>query len=76
MFQIKKARSRWYPTKILPETYDQQFFANTPPLGDPLLQRLIQAARDIEPYVIADKTEFMYFKQKGAISTFSDKPLK
>ena len=37
---------------------------------------LEQAARGIGFYMNADKTEFMCFKQDGAISTLSAKPLK
>ena len=37
---------------------------------------LEQAARNIGLYVNSDKTECVYPKQNGAISTFNGKPLK
>ena len=41
-----------------------------------LMHSLKQAARDIDPYVNTDKTEFMHFNQDGAISSLNGKLLK
>ena len=47
--------------------------SNTPAQAESLLYSLEQAARGIDLYVITNKSEYMSFKQKGAISW--DKPL-
>ena len=50
--------------------------ANTPAHAESQLHSLEQAAGGIGLYVDAKKIEFMSFKQKGTISTFSGKSLK
>ena len=55
---------------------DLAFLANTLAQAEPLLHSLEQALGGIDLYVNANKTAYMYFKQKGAISTLSGKPLK
>ena len=76
--QTKKARSRQYPIEtIIDEDYaDQVFLANTPTQAESLLHSLEQAARGIGLNMNSDKTEFMYFKQNGAISISNGKPLE
>ena len=50
--------------------------ANTPAHAESLLQSLEQAAGGISLHVNADKTENMYFNQKGEISTLNRSSLK
>ena len=56
--------------------YRLVLLANTPAHAKYLLHSLEQAARFISLYMNSDKVEFMSFKQDGAISTFSEKPVK
>ena len=49
---------------------------NTPALAEAFLHSLEQPARGIDLYVNANKTEYIRFKQKGAVSTFCGQPLK
>ena len=49
---------------------------NTPSKAESLLHSQEQEASGIGPYVNANKTEYMYFQQKGVISTLSGEPLK
>ena len=49
---------------------------NTPVQAECLLHSLEQAARGIDLYMNLDKTEFMCFKQAGAISALNGRPLK
>ena len=51
---------------------DLLLLINTPAQAKSMLYCLEQAAGGISLYVNADKTEFIYFKQQGAISTLSD----
>ena len=63
-FTVKKARSRWYTTETISDTFyadDLALFANTPTQAESLLHSLTQAAGDIGLTVNADKTEHMYF---------------
>ena len=55
---------------------DLVLLANTPAQAESLLYNLEQAAGGIGLYVNANKTEHMYFKWEGAISTLSGRPLK
>ena len=55
---------------------DLALLRNTPVQAGFLLHSLEQAARSIGLYVNANKTKFMYFRQKEAISIQSSKPLK
>ena len=51
-------------------------FANTPAQAEFLQHRKEQIVRSIGLFVNVNKTEFMCFKQEGAISSSSGKPLK
>ena len=55
---------------------DLVLLTNTPAQAESLLYSLEQAARRINCYVNSDKTESMYFKQNGTVSTLDNKPLK
>ena len=55
---------------------DLVLFTNTPAQTEYLRHSLEQAAGGVGLHVNANKTEFMCFKQEGAISTLSGKPLK
>ena len=52
------------------------FLANTPTQAESLLHNLEQAAGDVGLYVNANKIEYIYFNQEGAISALNDSPLK
>ena len=76
---LKTSRSRQYPT----ETFIDADYAdclllltNTPEQVKCLLHRLKQAVEGFGLYMSSDKTEFMCFKQGGAIPTLNAKPLK
>ena len=70
----KKAKSRRYPTNI-DYADDLALLANTPAQAELRLQCLQQTAGVIDIHVNANKTEFMRFKRKRAISTPSDRSL-
>ena len=55
---------------------DLALLANTYAQAESLLLRLEQAARGNSRYAKANKTEYMYFKREGAMSTLNDWPLK
>ena len=55
---------------------DLVLLANTSVESESLLHDLEQTERGIGLLVNSDKTEFMYFNQNGAISSFNGKPLK
>ena len=57
---------------------DLTLLTNTPAQEESLLQSLEKTAGGICLYVSvnANKTVYMYFKQKGAIATLNAKPLK
>ena len=57
-------------------TNELALIANTFTQAESLLHSLDQAARGIVLYTNINKTEFVYFKQNGAISTLSGWPLK
>ena len=52
-------------------TDDLALLANAPAQAKSQMCSLKQAARDIDVYINANKTEIMYFKQEGAIPTLS-----
>ena len=64
---LKKTKSWRYPAKTMTKTD----YADDPPL-----LANTSTARSLSLYVKADKTDFMCFKQDGAISTINDKPMK
>ena len=55
---------------------DLVLLTNTPTQVDSLLHCLEQVAGGISLYMLTNKTEFMSFKQEGAISTLSGKPME
>ena len=55
---------------------DQILLTNTSAHAEYLQQSLEQAAKGFGLYINSDKTDFMCFKQNGAISVLNDKPLK
>ena len=55
---------------------DRVFIANTPAQAESLQHSLERAARVIGLYVNSNKSEFVCFKEKEAISTLCGKPLK
>ena len=78
-FELIKKRSRRYPAKPIADTdYADAIalLANTPRQAETLLHSLERAAAGIGLHVNAHKTEFMYFNQKGDISTLHGTSLK
>ena len=72
---IKKTKSKRYPTDT-DYADDLTLIENLHAQAESLLHSLEHAASGIGLYMNADKTEFMYFKQEGAISTLRRKLLK
>ena len=64
-FILKKARSRWYPAETIIDTDYKSW-----------LHRLELAAGGTGFHIKANKTEYICFKQEGAISTLSGEHLK
>ena len=78
-FKLAKERSWRYPTQtILDADYadDIALIANTHAQAESLLHSLKRAAGGIGLHVNADKIEYMYFNQRGDISTLKNGPLK
>ena len=78
-FQLTKERSRRYPAQTITDTDyadDIALLANTPAQAESLLHSLERAATGIGLHVIADKTEYRCFNQRGDISTLKGGPLK
>ena len=78
-FKLTKERSRRYPTQTITDadyTDDIVLLANTPAQAKSLLHSLERAAGGIGLHVNEDKTEYMYFNQRGDISTLKSGPLK
>ena len=77
-FALKKVRNRPYPaeTMIYTDYADLAILANTLAQVGSLLHSLKQAAGGISLYVNRNKTKFMCFKPKRAITTQSGNPLK
>ena len=69
-------KSGQYLARNTDYTDDQALLANTPTQAESLLHSLEKAPGGIGLNTNPDKTEYMSFKQKRAISTQSDKPLK
>ena len=55
---------------------DLAFLANIPALAESVQHSLEQAAGSINLNKNVNKTEFIYFKPEGAISSLNGKPLK
>ena len=78
-FMLIKERSRRYPAHTITDadyTDDIALLANTPAQVKTLLRSLERAAAGIGFHINADKTEYMYFNQKGDISTLNGSSLK
>ena len=78
-FTLKKAKSRWYPAETITDADyidDLTLLANTSAQDKSLLHRQEQAAGGIGLNMNANKIEFMCFKQEGAVSPLSGRPLK
>ena len=78
-FTFKKARNKRYPAETMTNAHytdDLVLLANTPTEAESLLRSIKQAEGGIGLSVTANKTEYIFFKQKGAISTLRGKPLK
>ena len=72
------ARSGQYHVKLSDADYadDLELLANTPAQAESQLHIQVPAVEGIYRYMNGNKRKFMCFKQKGAISTLSGKPLK
>ena len=80
-FTLEKARNRRYPAQTITDAdcaNDVGLLANTPTQAESLLHSPEKAAGSIEPYVNADKTEYMCFNQnpRGDISPRNGGSLK
>ena len=78
-FKLEKERSRRYPTQTITDAdyaNDIALLANSPAQAEFMIHSLEQAAGGIGLHVNADKTEYMYFNQRGDISTLKSGPLK
>ena len=78
-FELKKKRSRRYPTKTITDANyadDIALLANTPDQAETLLHSLEWTAAGIGLHVNAHKTEYMYYNQTGDISTLDGISLK
>ena len=78
-FKLTKERSRRYPAKTITDTdyaNDIELLANAPAQAKTLLHSLERAAAGIGLHVNAHKTEYMYFNQRGDISTLNGSSLK
>ena len=76
---LTKKRSRRYPAKIITDADyadDIALLANTPNQAKTLLHSLERAAAYIGLHVNAHEAEFMWFNQKGDISTLDGTSLK
>ena len=71
-FKLAKEKSRRYPAQTITDmdyTDDIALIANTPIQAESLLHNLERAAGGIGLHVNTDKTEYMFFNQRGGIST-------
>ena len=78
-FELTKKRSRRYPTKTITDADnadDMAILANTPNQAETLLHSLKRAAAGIGLHVKAHKIEYMFYNQKGDISTLDGTSLK
>ena len=78
-FKLTKKRSRRYPTQtIMDAAYanDTALLANTPAQAKTLLHSLEGVAAGIDLHVNAHKMKYMYFNQRGDISTLNGSFLK
>ena len=78
-FKLAKERSRRYPAQTITDANyadDIELLANTPAQAEILLRRLERAAAGIGLHVNAHKTEYVWFNQRGDISTLNGNSLK
>ena len=78
-FKLAKERSRRYPAQTITDADyadDIALLANLPAQAESLQHSLERAAGGIGLHVNADKTEYVYFNQRGDISTLKNRPLK
>ena len=78
-FKLTKERSRRYQAQTITDADyadDIALLANTSAQAETLLHCLERAAAGIGLYVNADKTEYMYFNQRGDISALNGSSLK
>ena len=78
-FKLTKERSRRYLAQTIIDaayTDDIALLANTLTQAETLLHSLEWAAAGIGHHINAHKTEYMYFNQRGNISTLNDTSLK
>ena len=78
-FKLVKEGSRRYPTQTITDAVyadDIALLANTPTQAKSLLHSMERAAVGRGLHFKADKTEYMYFNQRGDISTLNGSSLK
>ena len=78
-FTLAKVRSRRYPAGMITDAdyaNDIVVLVNTPAKAESLLHNLERAVGDLGLHVNADKTESMYFNQRGDISALNERSLK
>ena len=78
-FTLAKERNRRYPARTITDadyTDDIALLTSIPTQAESLPHSLKQASGSIGLHVNADKTEFMYFIQRGNISTINSRSLK
>ena len=78
-FKLAKEINRRYPTltiMVVDYAGDIALLANTSAQAEALLHCLERAAAGIGLHINADKKEYMYFNQRGYISTLKGGPLK
>ena len=78
-FKLAKERSKRYPAQTITDADnadDTALLANTPAQTETLLHSLKRAAAGIGLHVNADENKYMFFNQRGDISTLKGGPLK
>ena len=78
-FQAGKGKKQKIPTQTITDADyadDIALLANTPAQAETLLHSLKREAAGIGLHVNADKTEYMYFHQRGVVSTVNCGSLK
>ena len=78
-FKLTKERNRRYPAQTITDVYyadDRALLENATAQAESLLHSLERAAAGISFHVNADKTEYMWFNQRGDMSTLNGSSLK
>ena len=78
-FKLAKERSRRCPAQTITDadyTNNIALLVNSPTQAETLLHSLEWTVGGIGLHVNADKTEYMFFNQRGDISTLKGRPLK